>query len=114
VVDVAAQRDDRGRGVAALACPRGADELDDLVERMGEGAPVLEVERSPRALPEALHQWRPRSPSDRVVPGLKVVDGLGQKDRQGVRDDQVPNVAGHDLLQPVPLLVVEHPPGALT
>ena len=53
VVDVAAERHDRGRRLAALARAGRADQLDDLLERVREGGPVLEVERAPDPLAEA-------------------------------------------------------------
>ena len=45
VVDVARQRDDRGRRLAALARADRADDAHHALERLAERRPVLEVER---------------------------------------------------------------------
>ena len=74
---------------------------------------MVEVDRPPQPL------RRPRRPlavgavADHLVPGLEPVEAGGEEPRHRGRDQQVVEVAlglGDD---PVPLLLVDHPPGAL-
>lgn len=93
MVDVARQRDDRRRRLAALA---RADRLEDAhhpLERSAERRPVLEVEPLAQLLAVMRADRAPGALAHRLVPGLEVVHPGRQQQRQRRADQQVLAVA---------------------
>ena len=108
MVDVARQRDDRRRRLAALA---RADRLEDAhhpLERPAERRPVLEVEALAQLLAVVRADRAPGALAHRLVPGLEVVHPRREQQRQRRADQQVLAVAARVLLDPAPLLLVDH------
>jgi hypothetical protein len=74
---------------------------------------VLEVEPATHLLAQPVADASPRAVADRLVPRLQVVQAVAEQQRQRRRDDEVVVAADEALLDPLPLVVVDHAPAAL-
>ena len=108
VVDVAGEEGDRRGWAAALATGDRHDELEDLDEAGLEGAPVLEVDDLPQRLGRAVHRLGPVRSGEGLADRLGVVQPGRQQEGQRGPDEEVVDVAGQLLGQPLDLGRVEH------
>ena len=107
VVHVAAQERHRVGRRTSLAVGNLLDHPRDLLERVLEGTPVLEVDGLPQLLPWQGSALAPRPLGHGLVPRLEVVQARRQQERQRVADQQVLHVAAQLLVHPAHLVVVE-------
>src|SRR5215207_9216083 len=110
MVDVAGEEDHRGRGMflRALARADSPQELREPGEGLVEGGPVLEVEDLADELAEPRRMAAPGALADGLVPRFEVVQTRGQEDREGGSEEEVVVVSCRLLLNPGPLVIVEH------
>ena len=109
-MDVAG-KEDHGRGRRATLPIGHVDHgAGDPLERVLEGRPVLEIESLPDPLTHPSGAATPGTGGDRLVPRLQMMQADRKQERQGCPEQQVVDVAGQDVVEPVGLGRVQHLP----
>ena len=82
-------------------------------ERRVERRPVLEIHGAAEVLAQPSNEAPPAPVAQRLVPGLEMVDAVGQEHRKRARDHEMVEGAARVLDDPVPFGLVDHLAAAL-